>query len=77
MRPSVIRRLAPGVAFLATLAACNASLSGPAQLPAKIPATLDTGTPARANVALARVPPAQSAQAGAAAAVAGPAATTP
>ena len=79
MGTALIHRLASGVAILAAVAACNASLSGPAQLPAKSPSTLDTGTPARANVALASEPPARSPQArGAwAEAVSGPAATTP
>ena len=46
--------LAHGLVLLGgslVLAACHASLPGPAQSPAAVPSTLDTGTPARSNLA--------------------------
>ncbi|MBK7660931.1 MAG: hypothetical protein IPJ28_18265 [Betaproteobacteria bacterium] len=51
---SGFRVLAHGLAMLGVcvaLSACNASLPGPARSPVTVPSTLDTGTPAKSNLA--------------------------
>jgi hypothetical protein len=47
-------RCALVTAAIVALSACSASLPGPARAPETVPSSLDTGTPARSNLALSR-----------------------